>query len=1248
MGRESEWRSRLPQTCTVFIPSCPRCSQHSAEVGSETVFTSSNSFYLTTSWQHVLYSALHQSPVVELDAYMATSPSSSKSTKVDIVCQGGKRWIRVLTIKPMSLLSEFRSAESYVVDDDDDDDDSSLSDGEGGKDHLSLDIINHQLARGEVDGIASQCSIMKVARELQMAADLAEKRNSWGRPMVEVALTRLSMDERGSSLQGKFYDDEEERRFEARIRAIDVEMQKMQLLVVSKTGRRLFREGEQDGFLPSSIASGEASLDERMCLLPRLAPPRKVKTPSPTATLNLDLSALVAFVSQISHIPLPHLSDADEVDKCFRKDHWKAEPQPEARTLDEEKTTADVEEEKGNDTQHARALRDQLRREMTTDTFFDAVLGHLEGEERLTLVCTKHVEEKFHEILSLVGGPTEQKRARSLFDEQGQDDFWKGSRWEGNSDVRSRIVLPVRSVAFSASDVSLPSSKNDSFECLARHSVQEGLKDLLDPASSSHGNVGTGVQRQTPHTLTSILYGLVHNCSTLTTNIASIKWLARDIQRHELAEACAKGHVENSYRASFASAVLFYPRSLAEKMMTSTYLPSAPDHNINITSFEWTGSTSRDDDRLVPRTPSDSYKETTAVRSSPTESVLEKAAISDSEGPHEALSQFERPVREKRLGGGYRATKRWLQGPRPRSALLIRHYRWWPLQPLEETWLRWTAPLAWKDPNQLVTRSAMQDVEEQHPDLPLRDEVACKKKDAWISGVARDWRRNRLHWIALALTFIGWAFGFTFLVKDLWYDASVVSDDGSAVSPSFFGCTTTFWTANSGCGLDGSLCAPFSSPTSVPFRCPASCETTTLGGARAVGDQLPSYVTLVVGGGHQGNSTSLDPVEATGPFIYRGDSFVCSAAIHAGVFSSDKGGCSSIWLNGAYSGYQGIERHGIQSTPFNSSFPLSYYFDENVVGQKCTDRSSRGYILDIILLAWTGFVLQPKRIVYFFTLVVVGFWHINFISEPREYPMSVGDPMGDFLPTLFIAYALWRLTFRFVWPAFERFPLERNVWIQGFYWMGVLLNVVFANVPLGRLVASQIASEPGAVSKSDAVQQSYATLSLTSCHSHPLSAHLAHYNHRCRGGDCVEPDPRHSKGRQATQVLGVERSRWDHRWSSGGHSDDGPSTTSLYHCHGTSPLHCFSNSPVPHLLCLSPRHVSQRRRPMGLRRPHPRRGHDSWIRHHWHWLAFLFRRYKLDWRDWVWRSRRQQWSGVLAGHSCESVGPVGLVSTSRR
>jgi hypothetical protein len=52
---------------------------------------------------------------------------------------------------------------------------------------------------------------------------------------------------------------------------------------------------------------------------------------------------------------------------------------------------------------------------------------------------------------------------------------------------------------------------------------------------------------------------------------------------------------------------------------------------------------------------------------------------------------------------------------------------------------------------------------------------------------------------------------------------------------------------------------------------------------------------------------------------------------------------------------------------------------------------------------------------------------------------------------------------RFVWPAYKGLPIERSVWQLGFFWIGVLLDVVFANVPLQRLVASDIKSQPGSL-----------------------------------------------------------------------------------------------------------------------------------------------------------------------------------------
>jgi hypothetical protein len=1052
--------------------------QHAADVGGDTVFTSSNAFYLSTSWQHILYSALHQSPVMELDTFMPTaSVKKAKTIKVDIVCEGGKRWIRHSTLKPLSLLSEFRAAESYVVDDgdsSDDEDGSNAADTDDQRPNLTLDLINSQLAAGLVDGIASQCSLMKLAREMQMAADVAESKSQYGRPIVEIVLTRISLQDMASSLDGKFYDDQEKYRYNARLRAMIAVMEKMHLHVVLREERQLFDDPEKRRHSPSSISSGETANAEYVSRLPCLPSPCAVKGTAPTTTLNLDLSALVALVSHISHASLPEIPSFDEAEKYFLKQHWKT-GQPLGEQVDGEEQSDFVDKSQG--TQHARALKDQLHREMTTDCFFEAIMRPLKDDQQLNLVCTKEAEQKFFEILSLVGGPTEQKRARHLFEENGQDDFWRGSKWEANKDARWKMVLPVRSVAFNASEVKASSEEGSHFSRLAKRCVQDGLAELRSPipTPTSH-STGTGIQRQTPHTLASLLFGFVKGHTTLTTNIASVKWLARDIGRYEVAEASSHGYgkddgISSSSTVSSTSIVLFYPRSLAEKMMTTSpySAPNVLDDDIHEASVDWNGSTANDDYQHMVKNQPESYLD---VKGS-ANSYGDKTPTVDSNMAAAALAlpflnTTSTPSGSK-FGRGYRSTKNWIRGPRPRSTLIIRHFRWWPLRPVEDAWIKWTSRIAWKDPNransQIVNSNdeeGQRTSEEDHSLPPLPHSY----DDTWWEGVKRDWKLNRLHWTALALTFIAWGFAFAFVVKDLWFEASVVSADGSKQSPTFFDCTTTYWLGNAQCGLDGQTCSPYSYPTSVPFRCPASCETTTLGGARAVGDQLPSFVTLVVGGGPSGNSTSVESSlqTDTGPFMYRGDSFVCSAAIHAGVITSGKGGCGNLWLNGAYSGYQGVERNGIQSTSFNSSFPISYYFDtQGVHGEKCTDRRYRGYVLDVILLAWTGFILQPKNIVYYFTLVVVGFWHVNFISEPREFPMSIGDPIGDFLPTLFVAYAYWRLVFRYLWPAFESLPLERNVWIQGFYWLGVLLDVVFVNVPLSRLVISDLTSQPGAL-----------------------------------------------------------------------------------------------------------------------------------------------------------------------------------------
>lgn len=84
---------------------------------------------------------------------------------------------------------------------------------------------------------------------------------------------------------------------------------------------------------------------------------------------------------------------------------------------------------------------------------------------------------------------------------------------------------------------------------------------------------------------------------------------------------------------------------------------------------------------------------------------------------------------------------------------------------------------------------------------------------------------------------------------------------------SFITCTSTYWIANDGCGLDGADCLQ-SEDSTFDFRCPAQCRSVILQNPRTVGNEETAFVPLIVGGGDS-NKT------------YRGDTFICAAAVQA-------------------------------------------------------------------------------------------------------------------------------------------------------------------------------------------------------------------------------------------------------------------------------------------------------------------------------------------------------------------------------
>lgn len=108
-------------------------------------------------------------------------------------------------------------------------------------------------------------------------------------------------------------------------------------------------------------------------------------------------------------------------------------------------------------------------------------------------------------------------------------------------------------------------------------------------------------------------------------------------------------------------------------------------------------------------------------------------------------------------------------------------------------------------------------------------------------------------------------------------------------------------------------------------------------------------------------------------------------------------------------------------------------------------------------------VLRPKPIVAFWSIFCIGFWHITLFSQPRGTPPLISDAFATFFPALFVAYAYWRAAWRFTLPAFRKAPIEATVWYLGSFWPGVLTNKISEHIPIDRLIASDIAARPGAL-----------------------------------------------------------------------------------------------------------------------------------------------------------------------------------------
>ncbi|KAG6004563.1 hypothetical protein E4U21_000947 [Claviceps maximensis] len=301
-----------------------------------------------------------------------------------------------------------------------------------------------------------------------------------------------------------------------------------------------------------------------------------------------------------------------------------------------------------------------------------------------------------------------------------------------------------------------------------------------------------------------------------------------------------------------------------------------------------------------------------------------------------------------------------------------------------------------------------------------------------------------------------------FLYFSVWLVAfALVKRHGEATTevagwgrPQTIGCGATYWGSGNACGLDGNDCRPFGG-SGFPFRCSANCASYQALNPHAVGDQELVYQPIVVGG-PSGDAASENAT-------YRGDSYICGAALHAGVISNAKGGCGVVKLVGRGQQYRGSPRNGITSASFDSYFPRSFQF---LSGTQCSAQDTRWALLAISVVftsILSLFTASPA--LFFFSTFIGTFWTVGMALDPpphKSVAALFSNVTGKFLPAMFVAWVMYdKMGVRRTLHGLTA-QVEKTVFWLGACWVGALANYTLSFIPIQRLNAHDLSQQPGA------------------------------------------------------------------------------------------------------------------------------------------------------------------------------------------
>ncbi len=315
------------------------------------------------------------------------------------------------------------------------------------------------------------------------------------------------------------------------------------------------------------VELGERLLDDATSFVP----PLQLR---PSTNLNLDLSLLVAIVSDITHAPLSPTPEAarDRYKPLVRK--WKKPSAPEDVALDTGLAA------------HSRALGLQAEQECLR-SLFDSIKRRLDESpaEGRCFYASLEARNRLRGILAKIGGDEERRRADAMFDEdpvKANEEFWRGSRLAPEY-IKGLIPIRIHEAVGQPESNWVPSPFFSHLGQTCERVLVDIGKDGLDPedqtfmpvkafqkaSASKADRDGNRSPSLTPHTVGSLLLGARRGMTTMTANRTSVRAIMREMgrPRQDVSESGGPSALMLEDQSEPIIAIwVFEPRSLAENM----------------------------------------------------------------------------------------------------------------------------------------------------------------------------------------------------------------------------------------------------------------------------------------------------------------------------------------------------------------------------------------------------------------------------------------------------------------------------------------------------------------------------------------------------------------------------------------------------------------------------------------------------------------------------------------------------------